>query len=38
MSILAEIVDSRLENSDETFPSENNVIIQIDLCTIMKDA
>jgi len=38
MSILVEIVDSRLENSDETFLSVNNTIIQIDLCTLRKDA
>jgi len=37
MSILVKIVDSRLEYSNETF-SENNTIIQIYLCTVMKDA
>jgi len=38
MSILVEIVYSRLEDSDKTFFFENNTIIQIYLCTIMKDA
>jgi len=38
MSILVKIVDSRLEYSNETFLSENSSIIQIDLCTVLKDA
>jgi len=36
MSTLVEIVDSRLEIAMKPFLSENNAIIQIYLCTIMK--
>jgi len=38
MSIPVKIVDLRLEYSNETFLSANKTIIQIYLCTVMKDA